>query len=770
MKELYEKLYEQGFSLIPIKKGTKLPAISWAPFQSSRANKGQVSRWFSDGSNTIGIVTGSISDLVVVDCDDEDSADWAIDNLSTTFTVKTKSGVHLYYSHPGGDISNRAKIKHSKIPHGLKIDIRGDGGYVLGVGAIHPSGDQYLPIWTDRKPPREDIRSEMAPFPCWLTEREDDCPPPPPEVKVAPPAKKVDGKPPRPSNFDRAVSLLRSFDGVTEGGRNNKANEIAFAVIQGLGVEPSEELFAEFQRWNQKNSPPLPNSELKTVWKSAAKANPANRGFLVDVPRRIDLEPSRSRSVKKSVGIKSEEVEEFVPSQRDELEMDVAVSCSVDASKAILLQRLEECDFKNRNAAAVFLAIRKALSDGLVPSITTVGLKIEALAGSEMFRTYRNHFQSKGLSSLSIDEIENNINALQLIAAKDRLMGFLQQASVEASDPAKSVLELQESLPSGLAKALAFAEKTEPVHEWSASELAFKEKEQMEYQTMTNAEAVVFQTGLQSLDRALFPGIQRQQYVLIVGYSGQGKTVLGDQLAAALARYGPVLSLSFEMSTTEKINRAAQRVLRKDGASLKASDHLIFQEKHLLSPSNQNAIRYEDKIDPLCDLIIQSIELFLIQNPKAVGFLIDQLSLVSHKKESIKGAIDYLSGRIKRLCIKRNVVGLALIQENNEPWERFKGGKMPTPIPKDIRDTQKPFHDCDKCLHIWNPRRFRATEPEDLIEIHVTKNRQGKSGTVVRLKSELWCCTFSDRDRVKVGPAQLELEGLSQEEIDVIGG
>ena len=66
MKEIYERLYDQEFSLIPIKKGTKIPGISWAPFQSSRASKPQLDRWFRDESNTIGIVTGHISDLVVV--------------------------------------------------------------------------------------------------------------------------------------------------------------------------------------------------------------------------------------------------------------------------------------------------------------------------------------------------------------------------------------------------------------------------------------------------------------------------------------------------------------------------------------------------------------------------------------------------------------------------------------------------------------------------------------------------------------------------------
>ena len=56
--------------------------------------------------------------------------------------VKTKKGVHRYYRHPGATIRNRARVV---TPDGqLNLDVRGDRGYVLAPGSVHPSGCLYL--------------------------------------------------------------------------------------------------------------------------------------------------------------------------------------------------------------------------------------------------------------------------------------------------------------------------------------------------------------------------------------------------------------------------------------------------------------------------------------------------------------------------------------------------------------------------------------------------------------------------------------------------
>ncbi|OYU73025.1 MAG: hypothetical protein CFE32_22070, partial [Alphaproteobacteria bacterium PA3] len=74
--------------------------------------------------------------------------------LPDTIMVRTGKGRHIYFRHPGGKIANRAGF----LPG---MDIRGDGGYIVGPGSIHPSGASY----TWETPPGQITLAEM---PDWL--------------------------------------------------------------------------------------------------------------------------------------------------------------------------------------------------------------------------------------------------------------------------------------------------------------------------------------------------------------------------------------------------------------------------------------------------------------------------------------------------------------------------------------------------------------------------------------------------------------------------
>ena len=64
------KYYEQGFSVIPIIPGQKKPMIKWQPYQNERATPEQIKQWWTETPNAnVGIVTGKISDLFVIDLD-----------------------------------------------------------------------------------------------------------------------------------------------------------------------------------------------------------------------------------------------------------------------------------------------------------------------------------------------------------------------------------------------------------------------------------------------------------------------------------------------------------------------------------------------------------------------------------------------------------------------------------------------------------------------------------------------------------------------------
>lgn len=95
--------------------------------------------WNSRKHLNVGIATGAVSGVFVVDIDGEpgeiDIA--ALGALPQTLTVKTGKGRHLYFKHPGYPIKTRTKAI------GDKVDIRGDGGYVAGPGSNHASGVVY---------------------------------------------------------------------------------------------------------------------------------------------------------------------------------------------------------------------------------------------------------------------------------------------------------------------------------------------------------------------------------------------------------------------------------------------------------------------------------------------------------------------------------------------------------------------------------------------------------------------------------------------------
>ena len=133
----------RGWPVIPLVG--KLPAIpAWKEFQSRRPTSTEVETWFSKGTRPpsgLGIVTGKLARLVVVDCDSlEAAAFWRERFPSSPIVVATGGGgVHFYYAMPeGAEVRNRAGVL------GRRIDIRGEGGYATAPPSLHPSGVPYV--------------------------------------------------------------------------------------------------------------------------------------------------------------------------------------------------------------------------------------------------------------------------------------------------------------------------------------------------------------------------------------------------------------------------------------------------------------------------------------------------------------------------------------------------------------------------------------------------------------------------------------------------
>lgn len=141
-----------GLSVIPVPRPRpgaakgfpgdgKVPSIAWKRFQLTRPTEAELRTWFATEQN-LAVVTGAVSGVVVVDADSPEAVSWVKRNmLRTPWRVRTARGLHLYYRHPGVPVSNKARICTKA--GALALDVRGDGGYVIGPGSVHASGAGY---------------------------------------------------------------------------------------------------------------------------------------------------------------------------------------------------------------------------------------------------------------------------------------------------------------------------------------------------------------------------------------------------------------------------------------------------------------------------------------------------------------------------------------------------------------------------------------------------------------------------------------------------
>jgi len=151
-------LWARGLSVVPVPPpgphgDGKCPAIPWKTYQERRATEAELSAWFAAGDQNVAIVTGAVSGVVVLDGDSLEALAWLTRHVPySPWQSRTARGYHLFFRHPGGRVPNRIKMRLSTGQ--LAIDVRGDGGFVVGPGSTHHSGVRYQ--WAgDWREPRE---------------------------------------------------------------------------------------------------------------------------------------------------------------------------------------------------------------------------------------------------------------------------------------------------------------------------------------------------------------------------------------------------------------------------------------------------------------------------------------------------------------------------------------------------------------------------------------------------------------------------------------
>lgn len=226
-----------NFSVIPIAYKTKKPICKWKEFQTRPPTIDKIKEWFSTKPLNIGLVTGRISRLIVIDVDDpSQTPEWLKD--VKTWIAKTNRGYHYYFR-----INKDEYIPTMYISSAVQL--KAEGSYVLLPESVHPSGIIYkwkTFIKTLSEPAHFDVIRDKI---CEVIKNN--------------------------QNVNNQKPLRELYFGVNEGERNISLTRIAGSLLSdGLTLN---EIYEVLRVINERNNPPLPEKEVKTIIKSISKRN-----------------------------------------------------------------------------------------------------------------------------------------------------------------------------------------------------------------------------------------------------------------------------------------------------------------------------------------------------------------------------------------------------------------------------------------------------------------------------------------------------------------
>jgi len=160
MMNAAQRLARRGLAVFPCLVGQKEPATANGFYAATTDGNIIAAWWRQQPHYNIGVATGSVSRIFVLDIDGID-AEAELKKLETkhgalpaTVEAITGKGRHLYFRMPDCALRNSA----GKLARG--IDVRGTGGYVLVPPSLHPSGRRYA--WS------VDSANAFAAAPEWL--------------------------------------------------------------------------------------------------------------------------------------------------------------------------------------------------------------------------------------------------------------------------------------------------------------------------------------------------------------------------------------------------------------------------------------------------------------------------------------------------------------------------------------------------------------------------------------------------------------------------
>lgn len=244
------ELAKRGWKLYPQHSGTKRPTIrkGWNT-KATDSTKQLTEWWTASPSANIGVKTGKVSNLMVLDVD----GDAGVESLRKleekygaiprTLTSNTGRGYHYFFNHPGSKFTIKLSLKATakRLGPGLEIRADGDADAVTVPPSVHANGKTYA--WVDPKTP-------IADAPSWLLDAltlED-------------------------------VPTPTSDSGVIPEGQRNATMYAEIGDLFRTGARKEDVLRSALEINQRKCKPPLPDAEIRDMVARTAKTHKPKDG------------------------------------------------------------------------------------------------------------------------------------------------------------------------------------------------------------------------------------------------------------------------------------------------------------------------------------------------------------------------------------------------------------------------------------------------------------------------------------------------------------
>src|SRR5699024_442556 len=243
-----------NWSIFPIYYKAKNP-ITQNGFHGATNNIEQIKRWWNLYPNAnIGLPTGMINDIIVIDIDPRNNGNYSFDRLidehkplpHTVECLTGGNGNHYYFKYD-------KRINKSTIQGYDGIDIQGDGKYVVLPPSTHPNGNKYH--WEESSKP---VINEIANIPSWF-------------IKLFEVNTTTNGT----FKARPATEYIRLLQGVSEGERNNALMSLIGHLIAKLDYR---EAFEIVHLWNESRvNPPLERDTVTRAFNNILRRETESR-------------------------------------------------------------------------------------------------------------------------------------------------------------------------------------------------------------------------------------------------------------------------------------------------------------------------------------------------------------------------------------------------------------------------------------------------------------------------------------------------------------